>query len=298
MISAPILCKYYSGGQINSAEYNVALTAANIDHDIQSIAKKILRAHKGTAKKAAEIRRKLEPALTYSVSRVVHSVGNICTCGGNMELSYDYTFLTCPICGEMRIAVDLRTKEDNSGTDTATKKGTHSPTKHYEHWAARIQGIETKSFDKDHLNRIKAVMIKNGITSRQLSCDTMREILKDKSVLLTTELNEHVTKLIKEFGGPQPYQLTPNENRQAKEMFSTIMFYYEKQHPGEGNRPYYPYFIYKIYEHMFKSQPRKLCILNFIHLQGEETVRKHDNDLLQICNEAGDELPLKYSALI
>ena len=198
----------------------------------------------------------------------------------------------------MRVAIDLRAKEDNSGTDNTTKKGTHSPTKHYEHWAARIQGIETKTFEKEHLIRIRDVMVKNGITCRQLTCDAMREILKDRSVLLTTELNEHVTKLIGEFRGPRPYKLTANENRRAKEMFTIIMFYYEKQHPGEGNRPYYPYFIYKIYEYMFQGQPDKLKILNFIHLQGEETVRKHDNDLRQICEEAGDELPLKYSATL
>lgn len=281
LVAAPILCRYYTIGA-TAHEFISAIQASSVDCEINLLGVKLnnLRAAKFTLKGAAA---------TSSEN---------CLCGGRLELKYDYTHMVCVACGCMYPVLNTTVREDNSGVDLTPKRVAHSPTKHYEHWAQRIQGIESKEFSREQISVIRAVMIRDKIAPRSLTNEIMREILKDKSVKLTTELNEHTTKLVCLLGGAPPYILTSAESQTAREMFNTIMYYYEKQHPNGGNRPYYPYFIYRIYQHMFRGIPAKLSILRFIHLQGEDTVREHDNDLRRICEEAGENLSLKYTATI
>ena len=58
------------------------------------------------------------------------------------------------------------------------------------------------------------------------------------------------------------------------------------------NKPYYPYFIYKILENMF-CKSSKIRILECIHLQSRETVI--DNDLIyeKICDSSNGEFTFK-----
>lgn len=280
LVAVPILCKYYTSGA-STQEFISALQASGIEYDICTDG----------------LRRGNARASAFSIRGPAEPKNYLCTCGGRLELKYDYTYIVCADCGAMQSVVDTTTREDNSGQDTTPKRATHSPTKHYEQWAQKIQGTEAKEFNKDHLAKIVAVMKRDKIAPRSLTCEIMRDILKDKSVRLTTDLNEHVTKLVCTLGGPPPPRLTEVESNKAREMFIKIMYYYEKQHPTGGNRPYYPYFIYRIYEHLFHGT-KKAAILNYIHLQGEDTVREHDNDLRRICEEAKDNLPLKYTATI
>jgi hypothetical protein len=51
---------------------------------------------------------------------------------------------------------------------------------------------------------------------------------------------------------------------------------YDMVNPEGGNKPYYPYFIYKILEEMFKDNAEKSRLLDYIHLQSRETVIKND----------------------
>jgi hypothetical protein len=44
------------------------------------------------------------------------------------------------------------------------------------------------------------------------------------------------------------------------------------KHEKDPNRPYYPYFIYKIAEDEFKDNPEKLKILDYIHMKSEDTI--------------------------
>jgi hypothetical protein len=279
-VSSPLLCRYYSGQGVTSADFISVVQQGGIDYAIN----------------AAGRRHGIVAAVTFNLVGRPPPVTDLCSCGGRIEMKYDYTYTVCAGCGEMRAAIDMRSREDNSGLDAAPKRAVHSPTKHYEHWAARIQGLEQKEFTLEQLNSIKAVLCRDKIPPRTLTCEIMRTVLADRAVGLSTDLNEHVTKLVTRFSGKKPYQLTPAESLQAREIFTLIMYYYERQHPSGGNRPYYPYFIYRIYEWMFRGDQRRLSILRYIHLQSDDTVCKHDKDLQSICEEAGSALPLKYTA--
>ncbi len=76
--------------------------------------------------------------------------------------------------------------------------------------------------------------------------------------------------------------------------FNKAMRLYDIVVPGGGNKPYYPYFIYKIMEYEFRNKPEKLRLLDFIHLQSRETVIKNDKLFKRMCELADKNDGLVY----
>jgi hypothetical protein len=76
------------------------------------------------------------------------------------------------------------------------------------------------------------------------------------------------------------------------------MSLYEQVATEGGNKPYYPYFIYKLYEDEFKDDPAKLRILEYIHLQSKDTVTKNDIIYRSIAELAPPEDGIVYRPTI
>ena len=110
----------------------------------------------------------------------------------------------------------------------------------------------------------------------------MRDVLKDPKVRATA-LNDHAPLLVKLHGGPSPHVLSFHDYRTLSVRFNRAMELHDELFPGGGNKPYYPYFIYKIIEREFQGDPVKLRLLNSIHLQSRDTVMKNDKTWEQIC---------------
>ena len=210
----------------------------------------------------------------------------VCKCGQRMTVVPELSELRCPnpVCGKIKAIIgavfrDIQfypqdgQKSRHSGYDT---------TRHYHFWMQRLQALESKTFDKKDLDRIEYVLDRDCYDRKSLNCEQMRAILKDPRVS-ATHLNDHVPLLIKTFGGRSPPQLDYQEYRLLSIRFNKVMRLYESVNPGGGNKPYYPYFIYKILEHMFRDNPEKLRILNYIHLQSRDTVIKNDKFYEQLC---------------
>jgi hypothetical protein len=73
------------------------------------------------------------------------------------------------------------------------------------------------------------------------------------------------------------------------------MILYKEVHPEEGNIPYYPYFFLQIFKQLFRNNPEKLRIIQYIHLQSRETVTKNDITFQQMCAKATPDDGFVYS---
>lgn len=215
-------------------------------------------------------------------------------CGCKMEVVPTLSELKCLACGRTKILYGTVFEDHQfyNQEGQKTKHGSYDPNRHFRFWMDRIQAREKHAFDEASLNSI-AARIARYYEGVGLTCSHMRKILKECEL---TRFNDHIPLLVKHFTGRAPPQLTHNEMRTFAIKFNKIMEIYEQvvKQNKEGNRPYYPYFIYKIAEEEFRDLPEKLRILEFIHLQSEETIIKHDLIYKQICESAPEESGLVY----
>lgn len=218
----------------------------------------------------------------------------ICTCGSRMDVVPELSELHCPNCSEIKTIVGAVFRDDQFYPQDGqkTKHGGYDTSRHYKFWIERLQALETKVFDEDVLANIAYIIKRDNYHTRELTCELMRAILKNPRVK-ATNLNDHAPLLVKKFGGEGPPQLDYHENRLCAIRFNKVIALYDKVNPTGGNKPYYPYFIYKILEEMFKGNPAKLRLLDYIHLQSRETVVKNDNYYKQMC-ELSDDVGLVY----
>lgn len=218
----------------------------------------------------------------------------ICECGTKMTVIPELSELKCDECGQIRVILGAVFRDDQFYPQDGqkTKHGSYDPSRHYRFWMERLQALENKTFDKEAMDEIDYVIARDSINRKELTCALMRSILKERKL---ARLNDHAPLLVKQSGGPSPPQLDFQEHRDISIKFSKIMALYERLRGNtSGNRPYYPYFIYKIVEHKFANNHDKLRLLDSIHLQSPETVMKNDKIFKKICEMAEPEDDLKY----
>jgi hypothetical protein len=220
-----------------------------------------------------------------------------CKCGTKMTVVPELSELQCPSsdCGRIRTIIGAVFRDDQFYPQEGqkTKHGGYDTSRHYRFWIERLQALESKVFDDADLAKIEAVLTRDGYERRELTCEIIREVLKDPAVALTG-LNDHAPLLVVTFGGVAPPRLNFSENKIISIRFSKAMRLYDIVNPDGGNKPYYPYFIYKLIEWEFRDKPQKLRLLNYIHLQSRETVIKNDKTYQKMCELAQPEDGLVY----
>ena len=213
-------------------------------------------------------------------------------CGERMQVFPSSSELRCSVCGHVKslLGTVFEDHQFYNQEGQKTKHGEYVPNRHFKFWMDRIQAKEHHVFPVEKLAVIEAHISRFYPPPYRLTCATMRSILKETRL---TTYNDHIPLLLKTFTGQAPPQLTHNELRVFSLKFNKIIELYEKLFP-DGNRPYYPYFIYKIAEDEFKDKPIKRKILDYIHLQAEDTVKKNDLIYKNICAIAPKDAGLTY----
>lgn len=210
-----------------------------------------------------------------------------CKCGHRMDAVPEWSELHCSECGRIKTIIGAVFRDDQFYPQDG-QKGKHSgydTSRHYRFWMERLQALEAKVFEQGDLDRIEYVINRDNYDKHRLCCEDMREILKDSKVS-ATHLNDHAPLLVKMFGGQAPPRLDFQENKIISISFNKAMRLYDIINPDGGNKPYYPYFIYKIIEHHFRDNTEKLRLLDYIHLQSRETVIKNDKHYKKMCDLA------------
>lgn len=211
-------------------------------------------------------------------------------CDTKMEVLPETSEMRCSICKRLRgiTGAVFRDEQFYPQEGQKNKHGGYDTSRHYKFWMTRLQGVETITLKDDLVKRIEYIITRDKYDKKRLTCEQMRSILKDSKVF-ATNLNDHVPSLIKYFGGLPPPILDYQEYKQVSIKFSKLMHLYDQVNPDGGNKPYYPYFIYKIIEQDFKHNPEKIRLLNYIHLQSRDTVIKNDIHYERMCRIAPKE---------
>lgn len=310
-----VLTRYYSGELSESAatrEYYRVLAAGNhvaaADRHIQRLISicTTLRAghdHAAVDKILADSRSVAAIVINSVIEKKAYE---ICKCGSRMDVRPEHSDLECPQCGRLKElqGTVFRDEQFHAQDGQKTKHGGYDTSRHYKFHIERLQALENKTFDDAVITKIEQVIRDDGYDRRLLDCERMRGILRDprvsiygknNTIVKGTKLNDHAPLLVKMCGGPAPPLLSFKENQLASLRFSKIMVLYDQVVPEGGNKPYYPYFIYKIIEHMFVGDPSKFRLIDYIHLQSRDTVIKHDKIYEQICELAHPDDGLVYT---
>lgn len=211
-----------------------------------------------------------------------------CKCGSRMQLTPETAEMRCDSCMRTKKVVGSVLHYDSNYSDgQKSKHNGYDIVRHLRFWLERLQALETKSFEDSVLATITYVVKRDGIIKTDLTCAMMRRILKDPYVD-ATYLNDHVPLLVKTFGGAGPPTFDYEETKILTARFIRAMNIHSDLKPSTGNKPYYPHFIYKIAEEQFKSNPEKLRILNYIHLQSTDTIEKNDRYFADVCYAVND----------
>lgn len=245
-----------------------------------------------------KIFRELSAADSINVEQqLAKSDYEVCECGEKMIVAPTSSELFCPNddCGEIRVlhGTVFEDYQFYNQDGQKTKHGSYTHMRHLKFWVERIQARENKEFNESEHAKIDHCIKRDGILTSEINCMVMRDYLKECKL---TGLNNHAPLLVRLKTGKVPPQLTYNETNELSIKFSKMMEYYDRLNPEETfdrqNKPYYPYFIYKILEEMFRKGP-KIKILECIHLQSRETVI--DNDLIyeKICESSNGEFKFK-----
>ena len=221
---------------------------------------------------------------------------DLCKCGSRMSIIPEISELHCE-CGRTRTMIGTACREEKTYSQEyqKAKHNGYDTSRHYKFWIERLQAIESKQFEKEDLANIEYVIKRDNYDQKTLNCEQMRKILKDPKVAATS-LNNHTPLLVKKFGGPAPPQLNFQENKILSTRFNKVMTLYCKVVPEGGNKRYYPFFIYKLLQFLFKDVPDKLRLLNYIHLQSRETIIKNDNIYREIAKLADPDDGIVYVA--
>ena len=221
-----------------------------------------------------------------------------CDCGTRMITIPELSELLCPntTCGKIKTITGAVFNDNQFYPQEGqkTKHGGYESSRHYRLWIKRLQAHVIKDFSPIVLAKIKRIIDMENHNYNTLTCEVMRGILKNPLVR-ATNLNVYVPLLVVKFGGKPPPQLSYQEDKKLSIYFDKVITLYDRVNPTGGNKPYYPYFIYKIIESVFKDDPEKLRLLDYIHLQSRDTVIKNDIYYKQICDLADPQDGLTYT---
>ncbi len=275
---AHVLVDYYKSTEkeeLVTERYNKLLVSENIIDEINNT----ITALKSKNKKNAPLQRitTITPADFCIIRKVKYDE----CCGSKMILIADASELYCENCNATsKLCGTVFT--ESSSQETKAKATGYDTIKHYKFWIERVQAIENKTITNAEYDEIDYIIKSNKIRRSDLNCVIMRGIIKE-SQSTPTQFNDHIPLLVKLFGGRAPPILNFDENRKLGIRFNKTMELYDQVNPTSGNKPYYPYFIYKIVEEMFPVGHEKRALLDYIHLQNRDTVIKNDLHYKKIC---------------
>lgn len=220
----------------------------------------------------------------YMDAMLDQNIGDIVKLNSDAESALYGTYNTCGQCPIEFACVCNEYANIIDQSRLATKNS--DPHRHHKAWADRIQGKEKVSISENDLTKIKRIINRDNIAPAELSMMTMRRILSETKL---TKLNKHVSYLIAHFGGIPAPVFSREEDKIVAERFSIAKEFYNKIQQGKSDRVYFPFLFYQIYAEMFKDNPDKLRILNYIYMQSEDTAIKNGEIYKKICIMIGPE---------
>jgi hypothetical protein len=233
------------------------------------------------------------------------SYGKCDDCGTDMGVNSEKSELACSECGKVRelIGTAFSDAQFYNQEGQKAKSGSFNPNRHFRFWMDRILGKESEEElgAKDEpgnacgeklLAKLRSIIRRDRKILRFITVDNVRDMLKEVN---RTDLNKNVPLIMRKLTGVGPPQLPDAVYQKVEKIFSTAIEIGERIRPPErANRTYYPYYIYKILDAILpepkngatKSTAREhRRVLYYIYLQGDDTLKKNDQEWEKICEE-------------
>lgn len=171
------------------------------------------------------------------------------------------------------------------------KSGQFNPNRHFVKWLNRILalGPETElgdPADSDNLTGEKLIarLVREAhrlnLYLQHLDVARVRQLLKTVG---RTDLNQNASLILKKLTGLEPPALSERKRIRGEMMFSQVLQILSSTCAAAGNRNYYPYYIYKIYDLVLDEDDPDRFMLWFIHLQGADTLSSNDLEWKRVC---------------
>lgn len=202
-------------------------------------------------------------------------------CGTQKIIDYDKSEIICEYCYTVEPLIGKLQHVEYVNIDKVSP-GKNEVTRHLKKWLNAIQGnseISSKTYNSD-LDNIKKYIVKMRLKPHELNVVNMRAILKS---LKLTKYNSHITRIIIDCGGSKPPQLTNEEFDLICKYTNKIFEIKESLSNPCNKKPYYPYYIYKVFENLLDDN--KKVLMDYIHVQDKKTLQKCDNEFKIICDE-------------
>lgn len=231
------------------------------------------------------------------------SLNNICVCGMPMLLDTTRSMLICKnencclckeLCGE--VFEDITYYSHNSVRSKIVSKNLN---RHFDFWMQHILATESDSELEskemsiaDLISNIKGIIVRDSKLLRCITVDDMRGILKE---IQRTDLNKNIALLIKKITGIGPPIMKIEYKEKIRNMFvKSINTLKEIRNEEQGNRNYYPHYIYKIIDLVIPDDDYdQKRVMYYIYIQSRETVEADDREWEEICKYIGGEFIYK-----
>lgn len=196
---------------------------------------------------------------------------------------------TCTQCGFVK-SID-GTQIDNYTENTPVKNSNHKPSEHRRQWILQIFAQESTEIPLYIIDEIKNKMKRDGINNMTLSCKDIRKYLKNikiknnKKTIQGSKYYSNAPKIRYLITGTYPPQPTNNEFNDICSTCEIIdKIFLKIKDDNIISRRYYPHFICKAIEHVYKGQTQKINkIKEGIHFQDPITIDSNNKIWKQIC---------------
>lgn len=239
-----------------------------------------------------KIKKNIDHAMSINVNMEIRRINyQTCSCGYNMIINPVLSEMVC----ENKECSIIRKLEGTAAEDmepfnefgNKAKHDNYNPNRHFKFWMERIQAKECKTFSEQEIEALEKIIKRDQLDV--VSIYDMRGMLKETKM---TCYNDHAALLMKLTTSKAPPTLSFTMLRKFAIKFNKIIDILETLKNPDGNRPYYPYFIYKIAEDeailAAENNDHNECrdirrLMQYIHLQSTDTIRKNDMLYKTIC---------------
>jgi hypothetical protein len=239
----------------------------------------------GTGKKYQKESLELELKLKLKEKNVEMPIylvqGDICTeCNEPMMILGSESLLACPKCKRTRVFIQATSSRIAYGEEVEFTSFSYKRQNHFQEWLTCFQAKESTEIPLKTLESVMEMLWVMGVRScNEVTSIIVREALKK---LKLRKIYENTAQITSRISGRPPPRMTPQQEEQARNMFSAIQQPFNKHCPPDRrNFLSYAYACYKIVELMGWDEYKS----SFSLLKGQDKLKKQDQIFKFICQD-------------
>lgn len=218
-------------------------------------------------------------------------------CATTMAVDAGRSLLVCSGCSMLKELVGIVFEDSQfySQEGQKAKSGTFNPNRHFQFWWTHILAKEPEEEIGDSacpdnqcgeklVAALRLMVARENSILRLLTVNDVRALLRQMG---KTALNKNVSLILKKLTGIGPPVIPDSIAVRVENLFTKAIEIGERVRRSERtNRNYYPYYIYRILEHLLPEHEYEMRrVFYYIYIQSKDTVEADDKDWELICAE-------------